>query len=373
MPQRAQGPQLRRPVRELADGVVDLHLHPALVGRVHVRLHLRGSQEGVVDPGVDRRGVVDVDHVRAGRRDLVERGVAVVEARAPLGVRVDGLEGGEGQAEVVALRLALLHPPRAGAAPDEVRPALLAETAGALPAIAPRRGQDERLLQVEIGVERPLVAVVLERDLDAGVDVAHPDRVLVLLRHVPGPLETVGPRAALPAEAHRVAGHVRPERHLEADVVQGHGRVGFQRDLVLDRSVELDPPVDGGGEHAGPARRLPLGRALRLPGHLRTVVRPRKPRAIRTLDDERDGRGQQLARRARGRGHLRSEAAADRSRKARRVELDRAAEDRERAALRHDRRVRRHQAVVLGEARVEPAQAREAPGLVVAGGGNGRA
>ena len=287
MPQRAQGPQLRRPVRELADGVVDLHLHPALVGRVHVRLHLRGSQEGVVDPGVDRRGVVDVDDVRAGRLDLVERGVAVVEARAPLAVRVDGLEGGEGQAEVVALRLALLHPPRAGAAADEVRPALRPQPARALPAVAPRRGQDERLRQVEVGVERPLVAVVLERELDAGVDVADPDRVLVLLRHVPGPVEAVGPGAALPAEAHRVAGHVRPQRQLEADVAQVHGVVGLQRDLVLDRSVELDPPVDGGGEHAGPARRLPLGRALRLLRHLRPVVRPGEPRAVRPLDDER--------------------------------------------------------------------------------------
>ena len=47
--QAAQGEELRGPVRELPDGVVDLDLEAAGVGVVDVCLHLAGAKERIVD------------------------------------------------------------------------------------------------------------------------------------------------------------------------------------------------------------------------------------------------------------------------------------------------------------------------------------
>ena len=112
--QAPQGEQLVGPVGQLPDGVVELDLDALLVGLVDVGGLLLQVEEGVVDVGIDLVGVVDVHHRAAPRPHRVHRHVLMHEAGVELRLRVEGLEGGDEEADVEVQRVACQEASGAG-------------------------------------------------------------------------------------------------------------------------------------------------------------------------------------------------------------------------------------------------------------------
>ena len=82
--------------------------------------------------------------------------------------------------------------------------------------------------------------LVLERELQPGVHIANPRRVLVPFRNVPRPVKCVGTITAFLSKPHHVFGGVGFHRDLERDVVNRGTRCRAQRNRVLDRAVKLE-------------------------------------------------------------------------------------------------------------------------------------
>jgi len=238
------------------------------------------------------------------------------------------------------LHLSRRHRARTAVAADQVRVRIAwAEPASAAPAVVPGDGHDERLRLVEVGVQRPHVAIVLQRELKPGVHVPEPGAILVVL-HVPLPLESLGPRAAFGAETHRIAGGAGLERDLQPDVAEVGRRPAPDCDMnsmVPSNSISACTFRSRGRRGCAPPRAATLG-------PLREGSRHRGPTTPRAHPSPR-----RRARRAREQlawgvgeaGHLDGEATADESGEPVGAEDHLAPEDVYRVAVRLDGRVGR--------------------------------
>ncbi len=106
---------------------------------IDVRLHLLVSDERVIDIGVYRIGVMNVDDRRTRLFYLVDGRVFVIETVRPLPVGVDRMERRDQQREVVIQQIALLHCPRAAVAlnVDRFSRSVRIDIDTAFPAISP--------------------------------------------------------------------------------------------------------------------------------------------------------------------------------------------------------------------------------------------
>ncbi len=188
--------------------------------------------------------------------------------------------------------------------------------------------------------------------------------------HLPDPVERVGPRAALVAETHHVPRSLGTQGDLQADILQGQSGIRGERHRKLCVTIELQAaghlhtkgPRRGGGlpddhprivfDHAHPAG---------APCHVAPVGAGRR---------ELDRPGEELFRRFPDGGHLDREEAAEGGGHPILPDDHLATEDTECVATAGDGGVRRDDAVVLLETRVEPGQACEPPGLIGAGVAN---
>jgi hypothetical protein len=206
-------------VAQLAHGVVNFYLEAKFMRRIDIMLHGIVGDEGVIDGRVDGRSVVNVHHGSAGGFDGIQVVVLMVKARAPLKIGIDRVEGGDEQREVVVQHIALFH----GARPavifrQDVVP-LAFDGNAALAAVAPAGGQQQRFLQVEVGVEGAHVILVAQGVLQAGVHFANPGAILVLFGYVPFPVEGIGAQAAFLVEAHQVFGCGGIKGDVEFDII----------------------------------------------------------------------------------------------------------------------------------------------------------
>ena len=335
------------------------------MGRVDERLHLGRREERVVDPRVDRRGVVDVHHVGAFALDQVEVGVAVVVALGEMLRRLDDLERRHPQHEVVVQRLPRRHRARAAEGLDQVARAVARERDAALPGVVPRGRHHQRLLVVEVGVERAPVVLVAQVELQAGVDRADPCAVLVVL-HVPLPREAGRGGGTGAAQAQFVLRHVVLQRDFQADVVELRRPRGGERDGVAQRAVHLQAGAHLALQRTGLPRHLPVHLAGAVGLHAGRSLRAQGMRAAGILHQQLHRRGQQCARGFRVARHALVEEAVDLRRQAAGRERHRAAEDAQLRAMRRHRGERLHQRVVLRQRGVQPTQAGEPEGIVVA-------
>ncbi len=196
--------------------------------------------------------------------------------------------------------------------------------------VVPGRRQVERLAEIEVGVERPLVVVVSQDVLQAFVDAAQPDPFLVVL-DLPRPVHALGPPAARAPEPEHVLGSLRDERNRQCHIVDGEIIERRDLDPVVEHAVVLEQSVDAHAHAVRPA----LGR----PGHAATAL----------LAHDESGGAQALSRavdenlqreRAREHGlrlvterHVRREETEDPVRKPRIAQNDGASEDRKLAAV----------------------------------------
>ena len=212
-----QGKNLRRPVREFADGVVILHAHPEGVDFVGILAEFVGGEKGVVDVGIQLVALVDVDDIRAHRFHLrrVLDAADVEVAVLPLRGGVERLERGDGDVEIEVQRLAGLQRARAGVGGKEDGLFVFAlhfDSAG-----SPRRREVQRLSRVVDIDHRADVILRREPHAQPGIHIAHPVGVLMLF-HVPFPIHRQLRRPAVVSKAGGVFAGVGGAGDFEADV-----------------------------------------------------------------------------------------------------------------------------------------------------------
>ncbi|OQB82728.1 MAG: hypothetical protein BWX88_03759 [Planctomycetes bacterium ADurb.Bin126] len=206
---------------------------------------------------------------------------------------------------------------------------------------------------------------MLELEVQARVDVADPD-VTVGAGDVPRPLPARRALAALAPHAHHVAGHVGPERDLQADVLQLARGGGRQRQLVVHVPVALQRGSAGEFVAAGPAEGLPDDLSAGPRDHPRRLGVPRELPGL-GLDDEAHGGGEDVAAVGIAAVDVGREAALDGGGQSAVGQADPAAEHAGGRAVHLHGREGPEDLVVQADGRVQPSQAGLAPQLTVAG------
>ena len=139
--------------------------------------------------------------------------------------------------------------------------------------IAPGCGHYQWFLMVEIGIERTLVFIVIETDLDSSVDIPNPWAVLILL-HIPFPAEISRTETAFLPQAHHILANSRGKACLKSYVADCGVFPGYEDDFILDIPVSLHLPFQIHQEQVILVERLPCDRALSPFCDLKTHVLP---------------------------------------------------------------------------------------------------
>ena len=185
--ERFQCPDLGTAVRKLAHRVINLHFILNRMCRIDIRFHLRRPQERVIDEWIDGCGMVNVDHVGSSLADRIQRHVFMVIPVMPLLCRVDLAERGQENVNIEMQRFPCFHRSFATVSGQFILLAVAGELNAALALIIPRWRHVQRLLMVEIGIQRPLIILGPESCLDACIHRPKPGPVAVEIRIPPVP------------------------------------------------------------------------------------------------------------------------------------------------------------------------------------------
>ena len=236
--ERLQHRQLGRPIGQLADGVVDLHFHATAMRRVDIRTHRAGFEKRIVDPRIDRRGVMDIHHVRAVGLDRSQVVVLVEITLGEMFGGVDRLERRHAHDEVEVQRLAGGHAAGAAECRNLIVFLVAHEPDASATIVTPRGRHLQRLLVIEVGIERPPVIFIAQMKFQPGVHGTDPRAVLIVL-DVPLPVELSRRFATLPAQTKFVLRNLMMQRNFQSDVLDRRRIDGRNGDVVTQGAVRF--------------------------------------------------------------------------------------------------------------------------------------
>ena len=97
----------------------------------------------------------------------------------------------------------------------------------------------QRLLMIEVGVQRTFVFIIIETKLKTGIHITCPDSILILF-HTPFPIEVLRTVTAFLTQTHHITGNTRSQFRLQSDVVDLAIFAGNQDDLIFHVTIRLD-------------------------------------------------------------------------------------------------------------------------------------
>src|SRR5580704_17056036 len=111
---------------------------------VNIALHPFPLNKRVINPGIDRRSMMNIDDGSARGFYRIQVVVPVVKSRSPLEIRVDRMKGRYQQIEIIIKGVPLSHLPGSTVIAGQHGPAFYSDIDAALIPVRPGRWQYER-------------------------------------------------------------------------------------------------------------------------------------------------------------------------------------------------------------------------------------
>ena len=187
--------------------------------------------------------------------------------------------------------------------------------------------------------------------------------------YFPLPVVIVGPISAAQPKAHGIACDIRSNRNFQPDVSHVGRLTGADFNRVVQRTIELNAAFQTRAQRAGPACDFPRGNALRLFREAQRLQGPLQDFMPRIFN-------QHLYRPRQHRALLlaalpvHGETAAYQTRKPARRKQYIPAQHSDSLSNHLNRRIRRHNTIVLSQGGIQPAQPRQVLRIVIAGVSN---
>ena len=198
---------------------------------INVGFHLFRTQEGIVDIGVDGIRMVNIDHSRPKIVGIINELITVIETILPLLVGVDGAERGDQYIKIIVEPITSFDGTLSRIGIHTGRSSFWDNANTTFALVTPRGRHVQRLLMIEVRIQRTFIVVIIETQLQTGIHIASPDRILILF-HIPFPIELFRTIATLFTQAHHVFGYTGCQMGTQSDIVDHTIGTGNQGDMV---------------------------------------------------------------------------------------------------------------------------------------------
>ena len=157
---------------------------------------------------------------------------------APLLIRIDRTERGDGDIKIIIQSVSLLYLPLPRIGIDPCTVGSLVDIDAAVSVIAPGNGHMQRFLVIEIRIQRTFICIVVETDLEAGIDIAYPGAILVFL-HVPFPAEVFRAITAFLSQSHHITSYAGCQMRTQSYIFHGSIFAGNERHFIFDIPIRF--------------------------------------------------------------------------------------------------------------------------------------
>ena len=273
IPQAPQSKHLHATVGQFANRIINLHLHIPGMRSVDISLHLLRPQERIVDKRIDAVCMMYINHISTHLFNLLYKIITMIITFAPLLIGIDRTERGDGDIKIIIQSVPLLYHPLPGIGIDPCAVGSLVDIDAAVSVIAPGNGHMQRLLVIEIRIQRTFICIVVETDLEAGIDIAYPGAILVFL-HVPFPAEVFRAITAFLSQPHHITSYAGCQMRTQSYIFHGSIFAGNERHFIFDIPIRFHLPFQVHQETAVLVQSLPGDSSLFVLRDLKVQILP---------------------------------------------------------------------------------------------------
>ena len=170
---------------------------------IDVRFHLFGTQERIVDERIDSIRMMDIDDIGTSLLYTIQELIVMMIAFAPLFIRINRTERSQRQVEIIIQPVSFFHAALTGISINTCSIGSIMNIDTSISGITPGYRHVQRFLMIEIGIQRTFVFIIIQADLDTGIDITHPNSILVFL-YIPFPAKIIRTITAFLSQTHHI-------------------------------------------------------------------------------------------------------------------------------------------------------------------------